>query len=234
MTSPVSHGFPDWGRQRAASDISILSITNQVANPTIQSDVLFVGNMPYMFVEAVTAGRMAVDITWFADAGGIDNLGGDRLATPTGGDATVCIPVRGPYVRFDITATPAPQNVNLRVFMTPTRFNVQTDGQGNSTLITANGVILGAGANVTLSATVVRAGWGRWGGVLAGSTNMQMRLESVDFNGTVRLYDVIDSSGARTGGLVYVPALPMQIVIINGDPAAHAYHVALSVHPFLT
>lgn len=234
MTSPVSHGFPDWGRQRAASDISILSITNQAANPVIQSDILFVGNMPYMFVEAIApAGRMVVDITWFADAGGIDNLGGDVVATPSTGDAVVCIPVRGPYVRFDITATPAPTNVNLRVFMTPQRFN-SVAGLGHANLISENGGTIGAGATQTFTATRTRAGWATWSCAMGFSNNFTAALQAIDFNGGITLLGVAGGNVPNVGAIVLLPALPINVVMQNFDGVAQTRWCTVVHHPFMT
>lgn len=232
MTTPLSHGFPDWGRQRAASDINILTLSSVNLVASTVYGPFFVGNMPYLYLRFDSASSMNVGIAWFADAAATQSLFGDVATTATGGECVVAIPVRGPYVRFTVGRGAYPGTVSVQAYMTPTRFNVYSGTDGETNLITIDGSTINAGATSTVNATSTRAGRVHWDATLVLGVVYLVRLYAVDFVGTLHLLGVIDSNTGRGGGVLYVPALPLRVLFSNFDGANKTAYLSVVHHPF--
>lgn len=236
MTIPVSHGFPDWGRQVAASDIEVIYLdTENIALQTIypSTDSFFVGAMPYLRVEqSAGAVRSQTTVRWWADTAQTKSLGADFVITPANGSAAQCVPVRGPYVSFVVDLSAYPNDHNLQVFMTPVPFAGISGPAGNNMLITVNGTAVAAGITNTANATVVRGGWAYWQGVFDAGTLGLISLLSVDFNNTARLLDVMGPTLSTQGREVFLPALPVRITAFNGDGVARNLYASVLHRPF--
>lgn len=232
MTTPTPHGFPDWGRQLAASDISLLNVNN-VAIPGSRVDgPIFVGNMPYMYVHALCANQAEIVLDWFSDAAGTVPLERDQLVTGIGGDVTQCVPVAGPYVRITTNVSVNPSLTTLRMYMTSTPFAHFATTGGLNTLISIDNALLGGGATVVLNATAARGGWITWRVTAFNAATFLARLYAVNFAGAATLIDSINIPGFAGGGMMLAPAMPLRLSITNGDAGAHTYFATVVHHPF--
>ena len=232
MTQPVSHGYPDWGRQTAASDIVVVNSIGLNLTALTQTAIFFVGNLPYLYVRISSASSSNVGIAWFADAAGTISLFGDVVTASTGGDGTQCIPVRGPYVRFTLERGAYPGTVNFQAIMVSTPFAVYGGLSGENVLIEVDNVSVAAAATLTVDATSTRGGWIHWGCDIFNAAFFFARLYAVDFGGTAHLLHTIYRPGTQVGGMMLAPALPLRVVLNNNDGVAHFVSSSVAHHPF--
>lgn len=232
MTSPVAHGYPDWGRQRAASDILVLNLNNVAVAGTRADGPFFVGNMPYIHVTAFSGSRTQIVLDWYADAALTISLDRDVLVTPVALDVIQCVPVRGSYLQVTTNVSVNPSNTTVRIFMMPVPFASAAGTGGDNTLISVDNVLLGAGANAVIDAQTTRGGWIHWSAGAFNSPTFFSRLYAVNFAGGQLLLDTIYYPGNAGGGMVLAPSLPLRIDITNTDVAGHTYSANVHHHPF--
>ncbi len=232
MTTPVAHGYPDWGRQSAKSDIEVLIMSGVSISGVTLSAVKFVGNMSYLYVRCSSASSMNVGISWFADEAATLSLFGDVVTTASGGDAVQCVPIRGPWVRFTFERGAYPGTINFQAYMTDVPFNVYAGTDGENNLIDVNATVVGAGATSTFNAIATRGNWVYWRGVLEAATSARILLLSVDFTGTTHLIDYANQDLASSGRMVLVPALPLRVTVFNNDGVGRDAFVSVVHHPF--
>lgn len=232
LTSPVSHGFPDWNRSVAASDIQIFN--NLALNLTglTQTDVFFVGHMPYMYIRANSTSSVNVGVSWFADKAATISLFGDVITTTTGGEAIQSVPVRGPYVRFTLERGAYPGTIGFQALMTPVPFNAYSGTDGENTLISVDGTNVGAGVTSNFNATNTRGGWAYWHAHLETAAAFRIRLQAIDFTGVAHLIDIVPASVNQEGKMLFIPALPMRMQVFNADAVARTFFGTLVHHPF--
>lgn len=232
MTSPLQHGFPDWGRQSAGSDILVAYEVGTNITGSTDYGPFFVGDSPYLYVSHSAAVATNLSIAWFADAALTQSLFGDVITTASGGEAQQCIPVRGPWVRFRAERSAYPGIHNLRVYRVPTPFNVYAGTDGENNLIEENGTAVGAGATSTFNATSTRGGWIWWKGILEAAASTRILLLSVDFTGATHLLDYGSQDAGGTGRMILAPALPLRVTVFNNDAVPRNAYVSVAHHPF--
>lgn len=228
MTQPVSHGFPDWGRQLAASDIVIQNSLGLNLTALTQTAVYFVGNMPYMYIRLSSVAQAQVSIAWFADAAATISLFGDVMVTPLGSEATQCVPVRGPYVRFALERSAYPGTVNFQAIMVSTPFDVYAGTSGENVLISVRGQAVPGLTVVTSDAVATRWGWIYWKADYEAAGLYRHELFAVDFSGALHMLDFISNANrAASGRVLPAPALPLRVISLNGDAAPNNLWVSV-------
>lgn len=229
---PVQQGNPDWGRQIAYGAIKILQRSAATASGTSVGPI-YAGNLPFMYVRLSSIQPTELGIAWFMDAAGTQSLFGDVITIDaTAADAMVCIPVRGPYVKFTFLHAGVTPTINLDVFSVPSRFNVYTLDGGKNVLVSGMNVNLAGGANTTVRASTVRAGRAYWSADLVGGVNFTIYLLSFDYLGVSTILDVAKPANRASARYLFIPATPMGIQVFNQDAGAHDYQVSLLFHPF--
>lgn len=229
---PVLQGAPDFLPQLASSNIQIIRKSESIAALTTYP-ILYVGNTPYMYVRTSAAVAMNLGIAFFADAAGTQSLFGDVVTTSaTAADAMVCIPVRGPYVKFTVERGAYPGTINLDAFAVPSRFNVYAGTDGENTLIDTHSQVVGAGATVDIDATTVRSGRIFWRAVLEAATSVRIQLFAIDFTGTLHQLDYNSQDMSGTGRILYAPALPLRVRVFNNTASARDFYCSVVHHPF--
>lgn len=232
MTTPLAHGFPDWGRQSGRSDILVAHQTGVNLTGSTDYGPYFVGDSPYLYVDHSAAVATNLGIAWFADEAMTLSLFGDVITTASGGEAKQCIPVRGPWVRFHAERSAYPGTHNLRVYKVSSPFNVYAGTDGENNLIDEQGTAVGAGATATYNATSTRGGWIWWKGLLEAAASTRILLLSVDFTGATHILDYGSQDSGGTGRMVFAPALPLRVTVFNNDGVARNAYVSVVHHPF--
>lgn len=232
MTTPLQHGYPDWGRQRAVSDILVLN-TGSIAIPGVRVDgPFFVGNLPYLYCHALCANQAEVTLDWFADSAATIPLERDQLVSGIGGDVTQCVPVAGPYVRITTNVSVNPSTTTLRFYMTSEPFAHFATTGGLNTLISVDGAAVGAVAVGTFNATAARGGWVHWNAFFDGGVATLQRLYAVNFAGVATLIATADNGNATAGSMAFAPAMPLRIVANNADAVPRNLYAVVTHHPF--
>lgn len=232
MTTPLQHGYPDWGRQRAASDILVLNVNN-VAIPGNRVDgPLFVGTQPYLYAHALCANQAEITLDWFADAAATIALERDQLVTGIGGDVTQCVPVAGPYLRITTNTSVNPSTTTLRFYMTSSPFAHFATTGGLNTLISVDNAVIGGFGVATTNATAARGGWVYWNASIYDRTPIFARLFAVQFSGVATLLDFNYHPVNATGKMVLAPALPLRITVQEQTGVGSTYSAVAIHHPF--
>lgn len=229
---PVRQGNPDWGRQIAYGAIKILQRSTGTASGTSVGPI-YAGNLPYIYLRLFCIQAVELSVSWFMDSAGTQSLFGDVVTVDaTATDAIVCLPVRGPYVKFTFLHAGGNPTISLDVFSVPSRFNVYTVNGGVNSLVVGMNVNLAGGANTTVRANTVRAGRGYWYADLVGGVNFIIYLLAFDYLGVSTILDVVKPANRASARYLFIPAMPMGIQVFNQDAGAHDYQVSLLFHPF--
>jgi hypothetical protein len=229
---PVLQGAPDFLPQLASSNIQIIRKSESIAALTTYP-IVYVGNTPFMYIRISAAVAMNLGIAFFADLAGTQSLFGDVVSTRAfAADAMVCIPVRGPYVKFTVEREAYPGTINLDAFAVPSRFNVYSGTDGENALISQQNVVLGAGANITFQANTVRSGRAFWTADLRNAGTFICYLYAVNFLGVTTLLDYIDAPSRQRNRSVILPALPVQIQMFNLSAGPFEAFATLHHHNF--
>jgi len=229
---PVLQGAPDFLPQLASSNIQVIRKSESIAALTTYP-IVYVGNIPYMYVRISAAVAMNLGIAWFADSAGSQSLFGDVVTTnATAADAIVCIPVRGPYVKFTVERGVYPGTINLDAFAVFSRFNVYAGTDGENILVSADGTSIAANSTASFLATTVRAGRISWTCEVENSASFLARLYCTDFTGTIHLLDAMREGARGMSRQTYAPALPLHVFVNNQVAAAHNAFVTVVHHPF--
>lgn len=229
---PVRQGNPDWGRQIAYGAIQILTRSAATASGTAIGPI-YAGNLPFIYLRLACIQAVELSVSWFMDSAGTQSLFGDVVTIDaTAADAIVCLPIRGPYVKFTFLHAGGNPTISLDVFSVPSRFNVYTLDGGKNVLVSGMNQNLAGGANTTVRASTVRAGRAYWMGDLVGGTNFIIYLLSFDYLGVTTILDVVKPANRASARYLFIPATPMGIQVFNQDAGAHDYQVSLLFHPF--
>lgn len=228
---PVTQGTPDFLPQLASANIQILRKSESISALKTYP-IVYVGNIPYMYIRISAAAAMNLGIAFFADAAGTQSLFGDVVTTSTtASDAMVCVPVRGPYVKFTVERGVYPGTINFDAFSVPSRFNVYAGTDGENTLIDVHPQAIAAGATVDINAITVRSGRIYFRAVLEASASARIQLFAVDFLGVEHMLDYSNQDMSSTGRLLYAPALPLRLRVFNNGAVLNLY-ATVTHHPF--
>lgn len=120
MTTPLAHGFPDWARQSAESDITVLYASGAALAGATTLGPYFVGGMPSLYLAfSGTGTRNRIQFSFYLDAALTQLVDQDAITTSQNGGFTGSITVFGPYVTITIEADTYPQTYNARCVMAP-------------------------------------------------------------------------------------------------------------------
>lgn len=230
--TPLGHGYPDWGRQTAASDIQVVNSVGLNLTGLTQLGVFPVHNLPYLYVRTDSASSTNLGLAWFADSAATISLTGDTITTAVGGSAIQCVPVRGPFVKLTIERGAYPGTVTVQVFMVPKPFNAYAGTAGETNLIESNAVAIAGPGLLQLNATETRGGRIFWNGEIENAAAMIIRLYAVDFAGTTHLIDFTRENGRSMPRMIFAPALPLRVDLQNLDGVAHNSFCVVTHHPF--
>lgn len=234
-TTPIAHGYPDWGRQVAQSDILVYSLDDAAFTDFEVSARLFAGNTPWLYVNIETAANISVDILFFTEqTGGLD-LSSEVIVTGDIGVARACIPMRGAYVQIvtAIDAADEPEAVLVNVFAIAEPYNTYAFTEGANVLIEAANQAQAAGTNVYYTPNIVVAGRARWVADFVGATTFTIYLKCIAFDGTERILDYVRANNRATDRQVYLPPLPVYIHAFNQDGVSRDILATVTYDPYV-
>lgn len=120
MTSPVLHGFPDWNRQSAESDLVVFYKAAEALAGATTYGPFFVGGMPSLYLGfSGTGTRNRIQFSFYADQALTQLIDQDAVTTSQNGGFTGSITVFGPWVTITVEADTYPQTFNARCVMAP-------------------------------------------------------------------------------------------------------------------
>lgn len=232
MTTPIAHGYPDWGRQSAASDIRVLEINGLQQNiPTAGRGTFFVGNSPYIWIIlSVDVGGLRLSLNWRDAASGGVLIASDAVDTLAGRSCDGPIAVKGPYLEIFTNVDLAGRVITVRIWHSRSVGQDHRANQHNG-LIAIDAGNVNAGATQTFNPAAVRWGWGYWNTYISACAVGSMKLYALDYLGAVQLLGYWEAGFGPLATLLVLPPRPIQSVTFNGDAVARTYFISVYCHP---
>lgn len=232
MTNPIPHGYPDWGRQSAASDLVVTEEANTILAAQATRGPFFVGNMSYLEIVAETGFQdIRITVQWAKDSTFATLVGTQILGVPNFGSVDQAIPVRGPYVKFIIDALAYPNTITFKIYQQQQVFAQTNAASGSNVLLEHFNVLIGAGGNIIYLPGQVRGGWAFWRADLLLATNFVVYLYTVSFAGVRTMIDYRNTTNRGSGSVLFIPPTELQMHIFNLDVAGRDFLSTLTYHP---
>lgn len=231
MTTPVQHGFPDWGRQAASSDIRVFEIASTVQNQlSVVQGTFFVGNLPYLTMsQSVNAGGMRTTLQFRDAPVGGNLIASNAIDTRLNMSCVGPVAVQGPYVEIITTVDAIGRTITLRVWQ---GYSWGMDYRANqhNAIFTIDGTNVNGGVTRTDDAPNVRWGWGYISQRLEDVAVGRFRLLTLDYTGATQFVLINTNQNNPLNNLFLLPPRPLQAVVFNGDAGAHPYYLSVYHH----
>lgn len=232
MTTPVAHGFPDWGRQIAAADISIFEINAFAQGAlTVGRGTYFVGNVSFVWIRmTVNAGGMRLNLNFVDAPSGGDFVSTHDVDVLAGMACTGPIPVTGPYMQVFTTVDVIGRLITVRLWQNQ-QGGVDFPANIHNGMITLDGLNVNAAQNKVTDAPAVHWGWGFFNAYLEACTAGRIRLLAVDYLGNTQLLAYWIPGWQPMATLLLLPPRPVRLEALNSDAVARNLYASLYFHP---
>ena len=233
MTAPVPHGYPDWGRSVAQSDVVIVNDTAQSINAVKDYGIFFVGNLRALGVIFVSNGNAGnVSLTFYADQAGTIPIVSYGISLQSADYSPQPVRVMGAFVRVQVGPGPAvPFLYDLLVASQPD-YGARSPDHTLAAGISVVGGPIGAGATVIVNCPVVLAGPAVWTANVGGGA-FSAYLQTIDEIGGITFLDHITAaSPVFDNRHAYLPSMHVRIRLDNNTGAPQTYDAFLTrLHP---
>lgn len=231
MTSPVSHGYPDYGRFSARADKFIHSQANVVISAEQIYGPYFVGDVEYLGIRVFgQTNNVSVHAEFLDTPSASFFLSARAFEVNQNCTLDRTILVMGPYVQFRVSPSAANTQFTLRAWTSHASAAGDLSGAASPTLISFAQVIA-AGGNFEADATRIWPGQALWS-VSASVAAWIFELRTVGYTGTITNIAVhtrpaIDSDTF----LVFLPAQQARIRVTNQAAGAGTFRGILVGRP---
>lgn len=228
MTSPVLHGYPDFQRQSAESDISVLYLDTIVINGARTDGPLFVGGMQSLYVACTgSVTRTRVSFNFFLDKALTQPVDTDAIVVTAGGFYTGPVTVFGPYLQVVTEGSVYPNTVTVKILMAP---GVQAATGPNGS---AGELLHGNPTNVLATTTTTVLALPTWRGMAMCYAELpavasEFNLEAVQFSGAARLLYRLVGNGLREMAQIALPTDIIRVRLVNPSGAAQDFRYAVN------
>jgi len=232
MTTPVAHGFPDWGRQIAAADIGIFTL-NAFAQGALSvgRGTYFVGNVSYVWIrQTVDIGGLRTRLNFVDAPSGGNFVSTHAIDVLAGMACTGPIPVTGPYMQVFTDVDVIGRLITVRLWQNQ-QGGVDFPGNIHNGMITLDALNVNAGATQVVSAPAVHWGWGYFNASIEAAALGNIRLLAIDYLGATQLLAYWVNGGPPMATVLVLPPRPVRIEALNGDAAPHPLYASLYFHP---
>lgn len=221
MTQPISHGYPDYGRFEATSDVLLFGVTNVNINALTIYPRVFTGNLKYVMIYTGTnVTRKNVRLQWCDAETGGNTIAEDGLVQEAGRVENLVFPVLGPWLQLVVDLSAYADTHTLKVFSIPTGSSVVESLGVGTVLIQQALVAVAGGAVFNSSAVRLFAGEATLftftDGVVC-SVHTQIRNLAGTWT-TLYISSNIPAGGPANQILpVMIPPVPVRLQFVNND-----------------
>lgn len=227
MTTPVVHGYPDYGRFVPRADKLFVNTGAVVINGPTNYTAGYVGDQEALMLRlSATVSNYRATVRWGMDAAFATEVSQFAVDMIAGDNFEHSLAVVGPFFRLTAVSDVYPATIATRVATAGRSDSHLTNLFYNQHLISALGVAVGAGLVSNQEAVRVWPGLAFWS-VSASPATWSCYLVSVDIFGVQRMIDRLGSDVAERGRLVLLPAGHIRTVFTNTSGAAGAYDVSV-------
>lgn len=232
MTAPIAHGYPDWGRYAARSDVLLLDLTGEAYTGVVTHQLGFVGGyegIAFSFIAVV--GPYRVRISYGTTALSSSIVTQYTFEFQSGGMTNVVLPILGPYCFIEVRGTGASTTYTITA-STSQRDAIDQPASGKANAIINNyGQPIGAGATATATASVIWPG-GAYLVVYCTGNNWVADVSALSYTGGNNFIDYLVSNGAtETQHFLFLPCSQIQVRVTNNSGIAQTYYVFLVGRP---
>lgn len=221
MTQPISHGYPDYGRYAATSDVLLLERTNENIAALTQYSPFFTGNLQYIMVYTGTnVTRKNVRLMWLDAESGGNTIAEDGLIQESGRVDTLPFPVLGPWLRVIVDLSAYADTHTIKVFSIPTGSSVVNSLGVGTVMIQQPLTVVAGGTIQNVSATRLFAGEATLS-TYADGTLCSVHVQIRDLGGTwTTVYISSDVAGGSTRAQIHpvmIPPVPVRAQFHNNN-----------------
>jgi hypothetical protein len=232
MTTPIQHGYPDYGRTAARANV----IYHNINDPDIDGQETlprkFVGDRAHVgFFIQPSAGGFNILFSFHEEEVAASEMGSHNFDIPAGKVANLTIPVCGPWLEIIVTPSAVNSAYTFKVWGTDYPDTYSRNNPIAGSLISQHNVNVGAGATANYAATKIWPGPVSWH-VKSTAASWQAFLESVDYQGNVRTLDWDNNAGPNVIRQLYLPHQGVNVRVVNLDAAIKVFYVYVNAHPF--
>lgn len=235
MTQPISHGYPDYGRYSAESDIEIADIVADVVNPSTDYGPFFVGHTQFMALAmTATTGRFNYQLLYSKDNPATKFVAKQEAVAPQGGPSTLVFPTLGTWLTIRATPHAAPGIHTMYAFVVPTGATIN-GSSSTDTLFTSGGFfnVAAAGSATFLFSHMFQGQASVW--THTDASNGYIEIDVIDGTGV----PVIIAVGSNTSvGMpkdanfdIMIPPRAIQVVCHNQSAAVAQFAFVISGRP---
>lgn len=235
MTQPISHGYPDYGRYSATSDIEIADIVADVVNPNRAYGPFFVGHTLFMCLSmTATTGRFNYLLSYSKDNPSTKVVASQQAVAPQGGPSRLVFPVLGPWLTITATPHAAPGTHTMYAFTVPSGASI-VGPVGTDPLFNSGGFFnIGAGGNATfLFSHMFQGEASVWTHTTA--ANGLIEIQCIDGTGTPALLACGSNTGVGNPKEehfdIMLPPRALQIQCFNNDAATKEFAFSIIGRP---
>lgn len=228
MTVPITHGFPDWARQSAESDVAVLYNVGVALPAASTLGPFFVGGLASLYCNfSGTAVRSRIMFQFYLDEALTQLVDNDGIVTNTNGYYTGPIPVFGPWVSIVIEASAYPATYSAIVTMAPDAA-AASGGEGSAgRILHGNPVNVAAGVTTTVTANATWRGSATFYAEIAAAT-CAIELEALQLTGFVRLLYRLTGATLREMNIVALHTDAIRVRLVNPTAGALDFRYALT------
>jgi hypothetical protein len=228
MTLPLTHGYPDWIRQKAESDLTVMNeINTALAAPTTFGP-FFVGGLAALYCNfSGSAVRSRIMFQFFLDEALTNLVDNDSAVTNVNGYYTGPVPVFGPWVSITVEANAYPATFSAIVTMAPDAASATGSEGSAGRILHANPLNVAAATTTTVTAN---ATWRGMASIYAEipSAACSIELEALQLGGFTRLLWALNGAVLRDTQLIGVHTDAIRIRLINPTAGALNFRYAVT------
>lgn len=235
MTQPIDHGYPDYGRFAAHSDVLLTSFIEDTLTAQKTYGPFFCGGLTNVALKgSPDAARAEYSLLWYNDNAGTILLGSDVMILRSASSSTLTFPVRGPWLQIQVNFSAYPNVHGMTAYTVPqTSANTGTDGIGNW-FLRQGLVAVGAASTSTINATTTYGGEAHMFSY-CGATSGNILVSTTDLAGAATGWFYTSDRAAGEAIInhrtIHVPPVPIQALFTNNDAVPRLFSLQLMGRP---
>jgi hypothetical protein len=232
MMAQISHGYPDFGRYQAESDVLFnFETVTTISAPTLRT-FNYVGNYRYIGIQfGSNLNGFLVRVEFYADALFATPTGAFAFAVRDGGDFSGSFQVTGPFCRVRITPAAANSVFSMTAWSSVSEF-VNAGGDSNDNLLVSYlAAPVNAGATRTDLIDRTYPGEAYWA-CDSNATTWEASIFVEDYVGTLSFIQRVDQRFPRHSERVILPAGPVRVTMFNNSGANALASMSLVARPW--
>lgn len=235
MTQPLSHGYPDYGRFRALSDVVLESFIEDTLTTTTEYGPHFTGALPFLVLKGAPDGaRAKYTLLWYNNSDLDLLIAADSMILPAASASRNVFPVMGPWLVIQVSMSAYPNVHGMSASMVSSGAALTGDSTTDLTIFDRPIANVAAGTTETLTATKVFGGEVSVFAYGAPATST-IRMDKTDLAGARTQFMYFSDKAAGEPTITrwtgFIPPVPLVVELTNGSAAPGFYSFHMQARP---